>query len=451
MRFAKNKLGLESEENELATVTDPDVIDPNAAAPQPVEITDMATPEVANAVVDVIDENIENDQENVSGEISDVMSAVDELHTYANIVGDAEDEDGMTPREAEIIGTALESVYERLGIECPILSVSLEEFKTNSKRSTTLAMESIGEQVKKVWDALVKMIDRLIRWVIDFFGDVFQNMNSLTKRAQKVLEQAKNMGDKPSKTDIEDEALKSRLFSPEMNPKNIASEYVDFMESQYAAMTQMYESANYTFDVIYARFKNDKGNINGTDKQSKEDVVTSIKQNLSKLFNNSVVNNKYIDTKTTKDVKVYTTKLYLSGFGWYAIVPQTFEEIQKLKLGTFKTDVEKSFEFIPVLTQSEIKNVCAAVMTVSKLEGESKKIRKLLNTLRTFSNTIAESMSKESSYSFDRQGIAVRQKLIKAVLTLLTADGFQSVSRQIRVTRDMLRVCELSVAAHPGK
>ena len=86
---------------------------------------------------------------------------------------------------------AVESIYARLGVQRSSYP-ALESFsgKTGRKRATQLAIEDIKETVKKIWAAVVNAFQKIIDFVKNFFGKLFDGNRKLLARINALEKKA---------------------------------------------------------------------------------------------------------------------------------------------------------------------------------------------------------------------------------------------------------------------
>jgi hypothetical protein len=118
-------------------------------------------------------------------EAEDTMEALESIRD-ALVVSAANG--GMDRHSAKVVSIAVEHMYARVGISTPAMP-AMESFGSSSSRvgATSLAMETITESIKKIWDAIVAAMKRAIAWVSEHFTKIFGLAERTVKRADAVL------------------------------------------------------------------------------------------------------------------------------------------------------------------------------------------------------------------------------------------------------------------------
>ena len=146
------------------------------------------TTEVANSVAEV-DTGINTAGEAAEG-LTEVQDAVEEK---------VESGEGLTETEAEFAEMAVEAYCRMVGISAREQRIfpSMESFggKSSRLRASKLALEGIGDTLKRIWEAIKAAIARAIEMVKSFFNGFIKSRESLEKHYNN-LEQ--RLSDLPS-------------------------------------------------------------------------------------------------------------------------------------------------------------------------------------------------------------------------------------------------------------
>jgi hypothetical protein len=149
-------------------------------------------------------------------EVEDICCAIeeagedmDQLEKIEDVVSDSvESGEGMDPVAAEMTDIAVEAIRERLGLPGRRLAPSLEGFNDRATRLThsRVALESIGETIKKGFETIKKAIAALFERIVGFFQKHLGANASLLKAIDKVKEASKNIpGGQPEASELKDE------------------------------------------------------------------------------------------------------------------------------------------------------------------------------------------------------------------------------------------------------
>lgn len=137
-----------------------------------------------SAEADIVEAtDISADVEAGTAEIDQATADAETLTRIADTAEAAEAEGGLDPVAAEVAEIAVESIYARLGVTRSSYP-ALESFsgRTGRKRATQLAIEDIKETVKKIWAAIVNAFQKIIDFVKNFFGKMFDANKKLKAR-----------------------------------------------------------------------------------------------------------------------------------------------------------------------------------------------------------------------------------------------------------------------------
>lgn len=158
----------------------------------PAKLTDESELETQNAPEGSVDVDSQEGQDQVA-EKNDVAESVDiaietatALEAIAAVVLRSLDVGGLTPLGARTTNVALESMYARVGIEMKSTKYpALESFDSVSARrmQTKLALESIGENIGRIWKAVVAGMGRLVSRLKNLLGNI---MFSLKSQKEKI-------------------------------------------------------------------------------------------------------------------------------------------------------------------------------------------------------------------------------------------------------------------------
>lgn len=158
---------------------------------------------------------VDGGAENLESELLEVADAQDDVEAEEDTIEEADDtiealesiridlkaaleEGGLTRSGASLLQKQLDRHYDRVGLRVQRSTPAMESFGGSQTRvqATKLAMESVGENIKKVWDSIVAALKRSIDWIVNLFQKIFASY-------EKIEERAKALAEKASKTDGE--------------------------------------------------------------------------------------------------------------------------------------------------------------------------------------------------------------------------------------------------------
>lgn len=128
-------------------------------------------------------------------EIESTMKDADQLERHVEQLGATEGEGGATEEMVQATEIAVEGIYERLGIRGGTGIPALESFSTKHGRakSTSDAMEAIGENIKKIWEAVKMAFQKLVNYVKDFFAKLFDANQKMLGRVNALRAKVKGI------------------------------------------------------------------------------------------------------------------------------------------------------------------------------------------------------------------------------------------------------------------
>lgn len=121
--------------------------------------------------------------------ITEAVDTAETLDAMQDSMAEAVEEGGISEPAADAIRVAVEHMTSRLGFPRSVkVFPAMEGFSDKATRvqSTKIAMESIGENVKKIWAAIVAAFDRAVEWVKKFFAQLMDTSVRLVARADSL-------------------------------------------------------------------------------------------------------------------------------------------------------------------------------------------------------------------------------------------------------------------------
>jgi hypothetical protein len=157
----------------------------------------------------------EEDISEIDASIDDAAADSDTLENIQDTMQKSVDDgEGMNETAAEIAEVAVEAICARLGIVNSHVIPSLESFGSTQSRTvaTKIAIEGIGDTVRKVWESIKKAYEAVKKWIVEFYKKWMTALGGI-KRAQEDLKaKVKNHTDKKlTQTTIKKESLAEGL------------------------------------------------------------------------------------------------------------------------------------------------------------------------------------------------------------------------------------------------
>lgn len=145
-----------------------------------------ASADESEAVAEVTE--TENDVVEEAGNLDTAMDTVDRLgEIHGNMEASSEEDGGLDEKEARNLDLAVEGLLISLGAPRSKASVfpAMEGFREPKTRahSTRLALETLGESLKKIWDAIVNKLGEIYDSVVAFAKALFNGTMLMKRRA----------------------------------------------------------------------------------------------------------------------------------------------------------------------------------------------------------------------------------------------------------------------------
>ena len=164
------------------------------------------------------EENKVEEQEPITGEVVAEGAEVAQAAAEGSMVNDAADEatedlgdlekiqdvvedtvadngPGMDPTTAKMADIAVEAIRERLGLRSQAGRVSMESYGDKNRRAaaTRIALEGIGDSIKKGFGKVMEVIKALIKRVVEFFKKIFSFNRNMLKVIEKLRANAEKI------------------------------------------------------------------------------------------------------------------------------------------------------------------------------------------------------------------------------------------------------------------
>jgi len=154
------------------------------------------------------------------GELDGDQAANDEaveskeaLESLVDVMHDSLGNGGMSKGEARMMQLHVDHIVSRVGIADARRLPAMESYGVSSSRigATKLAMEGVGEQIKKIWDAIVEAIKKAKQWIIDNFNKYFGAAEKLQKRAKAIKDRGSKLSGKAKEAKVKSSSLVKAL------------------------------------------------------------------------------------------------------------------------------------------------------------------------------------------------------------------------------------------------
>jgi hypothetical protein len=144
----------------------------------------------------------------------------------------------------------------------------------------------------------------------------------------------------------------------------------------------------------------------------------------------------------------YSTPTVLGGVGWYYFKPNDVSDLNFMKISSYRGP-DGSYDQLRSLSEVEIKHVLASFKTMDGIHKEFKKeLEKLASYRRNLDGYVrgtSQGLTGGHSEYDPRPGMV--SSTVRAMFKLMIGITGSSYAHVIRVTRDMFRLCEISLKA----
>lgn len=168
----------------------------------------------------------EADGADQEAQVDDAADVSEALEQYQAALESAVATGGLDRNGGALLQIGLDNLYNRAGISTnKRAQLSQESFGQHSSKlgATTIALEDIKEQIKKIWDSIVKAVKRIVAWVKEHFNKVFGTAEKLQKRAKALAEKVGSITGAPKEKTLENERLVKALHIGNNPPANLAA------------------------------------------------------------------------------------------------------------------------------------------------------------------------------------------------------------------------------------
>lgn len=395
------------------------------------------------------------EQEAQVEEAIEVSEALDEYQEALESIGK---QGGLDRNGAMILQIGLEQLCARVGIEPTAMAFpSMESFggATSRIHSTKVAMESVKETAKKVWEAIMAAIKRAGAWLKDFWKKLTDSNHRLKARADKIKAAVASVKGEAT-GEIENSSLADKLHINGKVEKNFGQDFDEFTKFCEAmagkVVPAVVETSKKVVDIIPKAVQD----------QGMEDIpfkVAEVKGAFSGLQLSAA------EGESVEGVEVLKSKQLLGGKALVVQVPtadgvagaMAFAKC-KTSISFFKPAVAKATsDKMPVMALNEIGGVADNVATVSKhvdtLRGLEKDFDAFVKALSVGAGQFAQNQDLANDAG-DAKVVAVKKKLqvAKAVFSSLVTRvsnmpaNFGSYA--LGTSKAAMDYCELSMKAY---
>ena len=123
------------------------------------------------------------------------------LENLIEVVEDTYADGGLDRTGAALLSVSSEHMVGNLGFDNPVLSLESFGGVGESLASTRVSVESLGDVLKKIWEAIKRAIDAVTKKMGQWYKAVFDGATKVKNRAMAVKKQAEKLKDKKMEED----------------------------------------------------------------------------------------------------------------------------------------------------------------------------------------------------------------------------------------------------------
>lgn len=393
----------------------------------PVEET--AVPAETAVALDEVVETAEGGDAELE-EMDQAATDADALDAIADKVEEAGEGDGLTPAAAEIVEIAVENIYKRWNLKS-VKMPATEAFGSarDRKGATKMAAESISEQAKKIWAAIMKFFQQAVEWVKGFYAKLFDGNTKLKAAAEAMSKRVMTFS---SATAKEKEIAKGGFVkSLEMGGKFDGKVVVAGVKAV----------GEYTGDVAVSvsDFAKVAAGLAKSPLTGSEQVPFNVLSAMTASNSDNGVVLTGIELPGNKALKAVVPK------DWKTAVKLTVTEfsLSRVSFGTFDDKAEGfKGDKVPTATLDEVSAICAAVTDltgqVDKTKAASAEISK---ALAEFTADIKKQMNAEGA----AEGVKTVQKFMQRAGAVIQSVPAATTAHAVKTGRAALEYGNVSL------
>lgn len=147
------------------------------------------TPEADEVELNEAADEVEGDSEAID-ELQDASEALESIYLSME---SAQRDGGLTREAAVFAGHAVQAAMRKFNVSSEEVGISLESFRDNKARATTVSMEGIREALKAIWDKIVSVFQAMMKKIADFWNKYVAAAPHLKRRAEGLRKKARNV------------------------------------------------------------------------------------------------------------------------------------------------------------------------------------------------------------------------------------------------------------------
>lgn len=404
---------------------------------------------------------------------SDVRLALEELQTTVRGF-----EGGMTAQTAQLLQVAVNAHLRRLGATKEIVP-ALESFSDDRRASASqIALEGLGDAIKKVWDAIIGAIKRFVDWIKSFFTKATTHTAPIAQKAEELKEKAAVLDTpkakakrKPKAKVATEDASAGHQIAEHLSNQHIATmlwSSKGFLHPEALANTHHYAKFVGEFGKTYGEFKNyllsNLKQIGSIKEQGAQEFFKDIQvMPMAELLNEKgidVVNpGEHGVHVSGEGLEVVCSKEMLGGKSVYVVGPKeakgeaamrAFGEHASYSIKPFDPHhTPEASEELPLLERHEAEALCEVVKDMCKSLDDH---QSLLSEMESGNREMMSEIERVSKLPMDdvsaemQRAHHVYQKLMQRFILIISGMFSTAVSYILPTAKAMLSYVEMCIA-----
>lgn len=221
-------------------------------------------------VQDAVD--VAEDTAELVSEVDEAEEAAMTLESFAEIAESASNNGGLDAHGARLLKVATEHVYNHMNLGRAVGIPAMESFDIPGARvsATSIAMEDIREQAKRIWQAVLEGIKKAMEWIQEFVSKIFSANARIKSRAEKLLAASDKMSGSPKSKMVGD----ARLFKSLMAGGKVSSSLLVSVKKTVDFFATTIDGRDY--DTLKSAISALPNAVNAANAEKAEEAVFSI-------------------------------------------------------------------------------------------------------------------------------------------------------------------------------
>lgn len=305
----------------------------------------------------------------VEQDLTDLADIEAGLESVVESLEAALEQGGLDTTAAQFAHHAVGAYTERLGMESSDLLPGLESFGGDSGRqsATTVSVESIGDTLKKIWNAIKAAVEKAIKAVTDFFAKIFGGVSKIESRIDALKKEVAAI--KSEKKELKDKAKvnvgspNSLQYGGKVDATALKSGMTNLMEVNRAIFGNMIGEAE-------ALYKHKADQITKLKDEDSEEAAEKARQSIIDASGKVVATASKLQSKVLPGDKAIVSSAKDDGEGQEMSVRLEMAKGAKAFSGKSEIDALSVSDMESLLTQAEgsVKSIKDAKDSIDKVK-----------------------------------------------------------------------------------